>query len=130
MALKTKYMGLVNQGVFIPDDKKYYLALAKRNNKRTTITIGSPEKMQSCSQRRYYWAVVVEIIADYFGYTPEEMHEIFKPMFFKEHNDKGFEYIKSTTAYLTVEFEAKLSNIRRWAATRGIYIPLPNEVQY
>lgn len=84
----------------------------KENNKRTD------------KQSKYYWGVIVpEIVkvANEAGnrYNKERVHELLKLRF----------DIESTTDLNTSEFEAKMEEIRIWAAQFfGITIPLPNEL--
>lgn len=40
---------------------------------------------RSIQQSRYYWGVVVELIAEHTGYTPEEIHEVLKAKFIPKH---------------------------------------------
>lgn len=101
-----------------------------------TLTIKQKEKPQrSVQQNRYYWKVC-EIISDEIGYTPDEIHALFKSMYLKTHHllttktgNKEVEIVKSTTDLTTTEFENYLSSIKQWASMElGIYIPDPNEV--
>ena len=96
-------------------DGKYALTLEKDHPRRTS------------SENRYYWGVVLKLISESTGYTPEECHAIFKDMF-NSYEKNGRRFSKSTTKLKTVEFENYLEKIRRFAATDLlIYIPNPNE---
>jgi hypothetical protein len=96
------------------------------------VTIKKIEKrqMRSIVQNNYYWGVVIDILSDFTGYDPEEMHNALRHKFLTYENIKGLPTTLSTTQLKTNEFEDYLERIRRWAATDlGVYIPLPNEVE-
>lgn len=97
------------------------------------------EKIQrSIEQNRYYWGVVIKILSEATGYTGDEIHEILKQLFLSKRvyfkTKKGVEVHKipqSTTGLTTAKMEEYLSQIRQWASIElGVYIPLPNEVEY
>ena len=74
----------------------------------------------------------MDILANNYGYTPEEMHEVLKLL----HNTKTINWkgkekkIPQSTATLTIQqFEEYCERIRVWATGEGIKIPLPNEIE-
>ncbi len=82
---------------------------------------------RSNEQNRYY-RVVLKIISEDTGHTPDELHQILGDMFLKEEK-YGLGPDWSTTVLSTVEFEEYLESIRRLAAmVLHLYIPDPNEV--
>lgn len=91
--------------------------------------------LRSNQQSRYYFGVVVDILSNHTGFTPEEMHEILKHKFLRDWKkiktvNGVFEYVytKSTTILSTAEFENYLAKIREWAAIElNCQIPEPNE---
>ncbi len=97
-------------------------------------------KSRSNPQNSYYWGVVIDMLSENTGFTPDEMHEVLKNRFLnyskklKLHplgisNLETQKLTKSTTALTTVEMEGYLSSIRTWASINlGCYIPEPNEV--
>ena len=87
--------------------------------------------IRSTVQNNYYWWIVVQILSDSLGYTPDEMHEVLKYL----HNPKEIalpdgEVVRegeSTTKLDTIEAEAYFERIRIWAQQDlNIIIPLPN----
>ena len=95
-------------------------------------TCGRPQgKARSDKENSYYWPVVVGILAEEFGYSPKEMHEVLKMEKGLRQtvvvNGKRYEVAQSTTEYTTSEFESYLSQCRMWAGEQGCFIPLPNE---
>lgn len=94
-------------------------------------------KGRSNNQNRYYRGVVVKIISEHTGFTPEEVHELLKYRFLRtyetlstKNGDKEFERTKSTTELTTSAFEIFMSDVRMWASIElGLYIPDPNEAE-
>lgn len=114
----------------IHDPAKYAVYLAGLEGQQVELTVKRPEKKRSNAENRYYHGVMIPILADFFGYTPEETHEAVKLQFLVDRT-KDFPTIRSTKQLSTVEFEKLMTDIRQWAATEyGIYIPLPNEIDY
>ncbi len=88
--------------------------------------------LRSTEQNSYYWGVVVHMLSDYLGNTPQEMHDILKYL----HNPKEItlpsgETVRegeTTTNLDTKEAEAYFERIRIWAQQDlNFIIPLPNE---
>jgi hypothetical protein len=98
-----------------------------------TINIQRLKDGRSGNQNRYYWAVVVSVLASELGYFKDEMHDILRRKFLgytKPNPATGEEewFAKSTTTLNTQEMEEYLESIRVWAINAlDIYIPLPNE---
>lgn len=86
---------------------------------------------RSNEQNRYYWGVVVAYIAEDSGYTPDETHDSLRHHFLTDHTNPEFPRVRSTTELDTMEFEYYLECCRRLGSEiYGLYIPLPNEVNY
>jgi len=99
--------------------------------KRIQITLGNPRR--STKQNNSYWGIAVPLLADYLGYSNEEMHELLRFQFlkaFKEDKKTGimFEYVRSTTDLDTLEFNEYYEKIQRWAAIMfHVEIPDPEK---
>lgn len=92
-----------------------------------SITVTKWRKPRSNEQNKYYWGVVVQILSDEIGYTPDEIHDELRSRFLREHGDK-IDRIKSTTELSTVEFEDYVTQIKQFASIDlNIYIPDPND---
>lgn len=106
--------------------------LANMPDGEYVFSIKELKNYRSEKQNRYYWGVVIRILADNFGYTPMEIHEALKSTLLP----KEFEFAtmkitssRSTTSLNTSEFEDYLEKVRIWANQEfGVIIPLPNEV--
>lgn len=91
-----------------------------------------PVKGRSSNQNKYYWGVIMTMIAAETGHTTEEIHEYckakFLPRIFLKIGNEEQELTKSTTTLSTMDMEDYHERIRSFAATElNITIPLPNE---
>ena len=131
-----KFKGIVKKGkVELDEIAKYKQHLCLLENKDVSLVVKPWEKQRSNQENRYYWGVVVKLISDHTGYTPDETHEAIKFKFLRVPSDDidldGFDTVKSTTELTTVEFELLMVEIREWAGCDlGVYIPEPNEVEW
>ena len=106
-----------------------YLRTLKEDVRVLVENKPSRKTNRSINQNNYYWGVVVKIMADFTGYTEDEMHDALRLKFLGK--DGILKTMKSTKDLSTVEMEEYLANIRMWASRDlGVYIPLPNEVCY
>ena len=88
-------------------------------------------KRRSDAQNRYIWAVVVKVISEHSGKKPDAVYEDIKLMF----NPKLIERIDGTSMWVggslakenTRKFAEIIEKVQIWAATKGWYIPDPNE---
>lgn len=86
-------------------------------------------KPRSNNQNSYYWGVVLALIYDHTGHTPEELHEAFKMKFLKKYRSDGLEFIQSTTDLTTTGMMKYVENIKQFSAVElGIVIPDPDGV--
>ena len=53
----------------------------RRNNKDVIISISESKPQRNLKQNAYYWGIIVEPLANHFGYTRDEMHEILLDQF-------------------------------------------------
>lgn len=123
-----KFFGTITNGKF--EVLEYIKQLAKYNGKKVVVEIKLDKPKRSNDQNEYYWLIVVGLISEHIGYTPNEVHEILKQEFLGKELKLGKNSytIATTTKENTIEFEQYLSNIRQWASIElGIYIPLPRE---
>jgi hypothetical protein len=99
---------------------------------------------RSNSQNKYYWRVVIKMIAEETGNEENDVHDFLRGRFIGKEEKKHYvldaenprikhevtEYVPMTTTDLnTVEFENYLTRCREWASEwANIFIPQPNEV--
>lgn len=99
------------------------------------VTIERLRATRSQQQNKFYWGVIVQLLADYTGYTPDEMHEVLKAKFLPKrfavcdgNGEVRDELVigGSSAALNTVEFGEYCDAIQQWAAeTLGVVIPDP-----
>lgn len=128
-----KFPARVEQGKIIIITKGRFDKFIKPfEGKNVVVSINKQTSPRSLNQNKYYWKVVVKILADEFGYMSHEMHEILKYRFLRRENIdfEGMQIpiVGSTTKLNTVEMEEFLRGVRQWALQEhNINIPLPNE---
>lgn len=111
-------------------------ALRGMKDGEVLIRIERLRATRSQSQNAFYWGVVVQLLSEFTGYTPDEMHEVLKAKFLPKRfavcdgngEIKDELVIGGSSAVLnTVEFGEYLEAIRQWAAeTLHVVIPDPN----
>jgi hypothetical protein len=120
----------VKAGKFIPDNpavfrKAFYL----HDGKQVQLSVTRKREKRSSNQNKYYWGVVLPLIAQTTGYTIDESHDAMKMQFLVKRTAK-VPTTRSTTDLSTAEMEEYLENIRRFAAVElSCYVPIPNEAQ-
>jgi len=89
-------------------------------------------KLRSLAQNRYYWGVVIKMIADEIGEDPETVHEAMKFKFLATENpDLQIQIVRSTTDLTIFEVRDYWEKIQRWASEfLNCIIPDPNQVEY
>jgi len=101
------------------------------------VTVRKQRDNRSNMQNNYYWACIVQPLANELGYFPDEMHDTLKVKFASEWqsieiNNKqiGLQTVSSTANMNTKEFEIYADQIRIWALTElNIKLMLPNEYE-
>jgi hypothetical protein len=131
------FRGHVEKGKNILDEpERYMVHVASLEGKKTEHILRKSRETRSDRQNRYYWGVVVELLAAHCGYTPEEMHDALKIKFLSPDGvvyEDGFGLIKvSSSARLKVnEFIQYTNDIVIWAAQElQVYIPDPTSVEF
>ena len=91
------------------------------------IKIETIKELRSIYQNAYYWGVVLAVISDHTGHTPEELHDAFKKMFLPKRfvvvGKQEIELDGTTTALSTVDFSHYIDRIAAKAAELGIEVP-------
>lgn len=114
------------------DQVRLQKSLAELKEGEYVLTIKKRVKERTNRENKYYWSVIVEILADHTGYTKDEVHECLKLKFLSEEDVRtGLVKLGSTADLSTIEFEKFCSDVRQWASRDlSCYIPLPNEENY
>lgn len=105
-----------------------YLATLK--GKPVDIVIRVHRKQRTDRQSRYYFGVVVPLLAEHCGYEKDEMHELLAMRFLRMADDPitGSPRRKHTPQTDTKEFSEYVDACIRFAAELGVYVPAPGEV--
>ncbi len=131
--INIKHPGTFKDGKFIPDNpdqlKRDILSM---DGKKGYLVCMPYKKMKSNQQQKYYFAVIVKMLGEYWGYSIEEAHQAISMEHLKyKLNDKALPLIKSTklSEWSTDEWERYTEFLRIWAAnTFGVVIPNPDEI--
>ncbi len=98
---------------------------------RLVVTVKKYVPKRSGRQNSYYHGVVVKMIADETGMTPEETHEGLKIKFLSVQHDERLPTVRSTARLTTKEFMEYIDKITVWAAQfLGLVLPDPYSVDY
>jgi hypothetical protein len=128
------FRGRIEKGKLLLDDPSRYLVqLSKLEGKKIELTLKKSQSTRSTQSNRYYWGVVVKILADHCGYDSDELHEALKFKFLSEKimDDKGLVKIGSTARLNTDEFIQYTNKVVIWAATTlQVFIPDPSQVEF
>lgn len=133
MAIKI-FQGKIEKGQLILDDPfRYQAHKASLEGKRVDLSLKKHRENRSDNQNRYYWGVVIDILSNHCGYTPDEMHDALKEKFLGSHerDEHGLQKIKSSAKLTTDEFIRYTNEIVIWAATEmQVYIPDPSQTEF
>lgn len=117
--------------VAAPERKLMDSFLAGLKNQKLTLTISAEQPTRSNQANRFYWGVVVPLIAEHLGYQKDELHEALKQKFLSldaEPDAHGLMRARSTASMTKKEFGDFLENVITWAGSEfGIEIPEPRD---
>ena len=127
------YNGLVKNGKFTPYEPwNFKKAFYAHEGKAVKVGIERWVKKRSTKQNKYYWTVVIAMIAEHTGDNSpgkKDTHDSLRRMFLSYVDDFGMPKVKSSTEPGTIGYEEYLENIRQWAAEfLELYIPEPHRV--
>ena len=127
----------MNFAINTQQDKQLLYTYLKELGVGYIVKVSKQRNNRSNMQNNYYWACIVQPLANELGYFPDEMHDTLKVKFASEWqsieiNDKqlGLQKVKSTAKMNSKEFEIYADQIRIWALTElNIRLMLPNEYE-
>lgn len=105
--------------------------LAKLSGKSVEVTVRRFRSKRSNEANRYYWGVVVPLLAEEFGYEKEEMHEVLAMHFLRIDNCPvtGAPRRQRTPDCDTSQFALYVDACIRLGAEHGVYVPQPQEIE-
>ena len=122
---------IINGEPRIRNLKEYQAWLSTLEGKEIDIEVSKHHSQRTHPQNNYYWGVVIALMSDWTGFTPQEMHDTFKNMFLKEtrrsKQGKAYDVVRSTASLTTQEFGDYVEKCRMFASMQGLVIPDPNE---
>jgi len=148
--MNPKIPVLLNKGKlkFQPEGQSY---ISAQSDGWYLFTISKPKSSRTNQMNRYYWGVMIKMIAEETGYDDDQVHQLMKykfgvvgeeppshririnPMEYKDDPvfDGNTNIPKSTAKYTVEEMQDYWQRITQWAAEfLGLQIPEPNEVEY
>ena len=102
-------------------------------NEGKSFTLVFDEKGRTSQQNKYLWGVVYKLISDHTGFTPEEVHEVFKKRFLvytKEYKSKVWEFTRSTTGLTINEFTKYVDSVKHYAESEMALIIPDSDIEY
>jgi hypothetical protein len=129
--------GTIRDGKLLVDKAPAFREyLTGLEGKRIQLTVEKLKNTRTLQQNRYYWGVVVKLIAQHTGHDPEQIHELLKMQFSPKWYlmNPGVTGTTggiptSTTRLDTVAFVEYTERCRMWANEfLGLNVPLPEEV--
>lgn len=99
--------------------------------KPVEVTVKEKRNRRSDRANRYYFGVVVKLMAEHCGYEVDEMHEALAFRFLRLEDDPitGSPRRQRTPKTNTKEFADYVESCIRFGAELGVVIPGPNEVE-
>jgi len=98
--------------------------------KRVEVVVRKPKSQRSLRANRYYFGVVVAMLAEEFGYEKDEMHDVLAMKFLRTEDCPitGAPRRKHTPECDTSEFAEYVDACIRLGAEHGVVIPEPGEI--
>ncbi len=137
MSIAARHAGKVtDQGVLVlADPSSWRAAIARHHGKEVWVTVVRQQHLRTMPQNRYYFGVVVDMIASYIGESREDTHALLKVKFLPARDVELLDGQKltmppSTRSLDTEGMSSYIDQIKQWAASfLGLDIPDPNEVE-
>jgi hypothetical protein len=137
--LRFKFLFIVKKGKveFNPGYADLFkMHLSRFEGRECEMVVGPKTKPNSRRQQKYYFAVVVKMIAMEIGEGIDRTEEILDDMFWSEDVDvRGqtarVRVSKKLGAMSTIEYEERVQRVRDWALDfLNLPIPLPDSVEF
>lgn len=105
--------------------------LLRLKEKRVEVIVRRFREQRSSESNRYYWGIVVPLLAEELGYEKQEAHDVLAMHLLRIEDCPvtGAPRRKRTPDCDTSEFAAYVDSCIRLAAELGIRVPAANEVE-
>lgn len=122
-----------DNGKLLAENKEEFLAQCLQlKGREVEFTLTPFSNKRTNPENRYYWGVIVKLVADEMGVIPDKAHKVLKESLLKvgvEYKGKRYEITRSTADLKVNEFEDYCERARLWAMSElNLPIPLPNEI--
>ena len=124
-----KIHGRIDNGLFT-NQRELYRQFAKLEGKQVTVSVAKRKVARTLPQNSYLWGVVYPVIAEYTGYTSDDLHYRVEPILALRMvtDENGLRVVKKTSEMSTDEFSAYVGAVKVWAWHElNLYIPEANE---
>lgn len=137
MGIAARHAGTVTDTgeLRLSDPVAWRAAVSRHRGRQVWVTVVRQQHNRTMPQNRYYFGVVVDLIAGYIGEGRDETHELLKAKFLPARDVELLDGQRLTmppsTRNLTVEeFTAYIERVRVWSAQfLGLSIPDANQVE-
>jgi hypothetical protein len=137
----TAFGTIENGRLFIRNRREFDDQIRQlREGCEVEIEVTRRRASRSMQQNRYYWGVVIQMLSEYTGFVPDEMHDVLKAKFIPKklalcdgNGEVQDEFVLggSTRKMNKNEFGEYVESIRRWAAeTLDLVIPDPDSEMF
>lgn len=127
------FAATVNEGgrLAIEQPSAFRAYVSRLKGKRVEVIVRRYLEQRTSEANRYYWGIVVPILAEELGYEKQEAHEVLAMRFLRIEDCPitGAPRRKRTPDTDTKEFSDYTDSCIRLAAELGIHIPSADEVQ-
>ena len=97
--MKTLHPATITRGTIkFADIAKLQIELRGFEGKEVTVTIERKRRMRSNNQNKFYWGVVIPIIAELTGYDKDRAHDAMRLKFLRESEAGNIDTVRSTTS--------------------------------
>lgn len=124
----------VDGNVILPalDVEQYQKLVESLEGRAVELILRPFRPARSSAANRYFHGVVVPLLAEHCGYTPEEMKDALKWKFLQVHFNDGQDKpptVLSTSGLDTKQFGEFIEQCVRLGAEMGVVVPNPGEME-
>lgn len=118
-------------GLVLAELEKFRRHLATLAGKPLELVVRRKRAKRSNEANRYYWGIVIPLIAEELGYDKDDCHEVLAMHFLRIENCPvtGAPRRKRTPDCDSAEFAEYVEKCIRLAAEHGVYVPQPGEAE-
>lgn len=128
---RISHHGRLTDGKLVLDNSHWFKGMLMQfADTPVTITLERKVKSKSKQQLGYYWGVVLPLISQHTGYSPNDLHDIFKTKFLRSKliwRGGDMTVVGSTQGLSTNEMAEFITNVILEANELGIEVPTPDQ---